>query len=175
MSFYGSIVCSQCERSASCTHPCEKYSDEVCKVYLETQRENIQNTIKILDFEKNSLCTESYNPLVPTVSGFIKYDKTAVSMDCENEEKFDDFMDDFFEYDVDQPEYLQVCNGLVMPSKVINWSSVLDYMKERNRIYSEESGLCEVCHSELIEKKEHRGEHFGSPSYESVIVCPRCG
>lgn len=67
---------------------------------------------------------------------------------------FDD-IDSILEFEVDQPEYLQIVNGLRKPSDNVNWKLLLEYMTEQNRIYSAKNGLCEVCHSPLVEKTEY--------------------
>ena len=45
-------------------------------------------------------------------------------------------------------------------------------MREQNEKYCEREGLCPVCHAELIEKEDPRGEHFGTPYNERILVCP---
>lgn len=35
--------------------------------------------------------------------------------------------------------------------------------------------LCELCGEQLEQRTEYRGEFWGSPSYETIWVCPNCG
>ena len=78
-------------------------------------------------------------------------------------------------YDVSDPSYLEIVNGLRMPSDAINFRLLLEYMSEKNEEFCREEGLCEDCRSELVEVKESRGEHFGRECYERIVVCPKCG
>ena len=79
------------------------------------------------------------------------------------------------EFSVDSPEFLQCCNELISPFKIINKELLREIFIEINKDYCEENDLCEVCRSELKAIKESRGEHFGFSSSESILVCPRCG
>lgn len=84
-------------------------------------------------------------------------------------------IEDILEFEVDQAEYLQIVNGLRTPSQAIDFKKLLDYMSEQNYNHCDNNNLCKTCHSELQEVKESRGEHFGTDSYERMIICPRCG
>lgn len=85
---------------------------------------------------------------------------------------FDD-IDSILEFEPDQPEYLQICNGLRKPSDNVNWKLLLEYMTEQNRIYSAKNGLCEVCHSPL-KLVQDRGEVWGARNVVigEYYVCP---
>jgi len=84
-------------------------------------------------------------------------------------------IEEFMEFSVGDPEYLQICNELISPIQVIDFKKLRQYMIEKNEEYSKDYGLCETCHSELQEIKESRGEHFGRESFERIMICTRCG
>jgi len=93
---------------------------------------------------------------------------TKISYECDD-------IENFMEFSVGDPEYLQICNGLISPIQAIDFSKLRQYMIEKNEEYSKDYGLCETCHSELQEIKESRGEHFGRESFERIMICTRCG
>jgi len=81
-------------------------------------------------------------------------------------------IDDILEFNVSDPEYLQIVNGLRMPNGIIDWNSLLEYMSEENREYSKKHDLCEVCHSNLVDEKQME-EYCGSKMVIGVnVVCP---
>ena len=84
-------------------------------------------------------------------------------------------IEEFMEFSVGDPEYLQICNELISPIQAIDFSKLRQYMIEKNEEYCKDYGLCETCHSELQEIKESRGEHFGRESFERIMICTRCG
>jgi len=92
----------------------------------------------------------------------------------ENEIMCDD-IENFMEFSVGDTEYLQICNGLISPIQIIDFSKLRQYMIEKNEEYSKDYKLCETCHGELEEIKESRGEHFGRESFERIMICTRCG
>jgi len=137
--------CRKCDRESSCMYPCED-------AYNEFKMQNPNN-------QKNSLCNETYNPPVARVSEDDTYDKTTLSCGCED-------INSILEYDVSDPEYLQIVNGLRTPSDSINFKLLLEYMSEENREYAKENSLCEICHSEL-KLVQDRGEVWGS---KNVVI-----
>ena len=158
---YSYFKCRKCDLRSACHYPCEEYSNYKYKQHLADEKENIQKTIRDLRENENNL----------------KGDVGMSEMEAmdDREQKFDDlndFMENLIEYTVDQAEFLQVCNGLVHPKEVINWSTLLDYMKEKNKAFAEKHSLCQVCHSELISKNESRGEYFGTSCEEVILQCP---
>ena len=84
-------------------------------------------------------------------------------------------IENFMEFSVGDPEYLQICNGLISPIQAIDFNKFLQYMIEKNEEFAKDYGLCETCHCELEEIKESRGEHFGRESFERIMICTRCG
>jgi len=83
-----------------------------------------------------------------------------------------DDIENFLEFSVGDPQYLQICNGLISPTQAIDFSKLLEYMVEKNEEFAKDYGLCATCHSELVEVNESRGEHFGNESYERILICP---
>jgi len=90
-------------------------------------------------------------------------------------ESMDNNIEEFMEFSVGDPEYLQICNNLISPTQIIDFQKLRQYMIEKNEEYAKEYGLCEICHGELEERKESRSEYFGTESYERMIICNRCG
>lgn len=182
MSFYSNLVCGTCEKSSACSTPCPEYSDASYLHHMEKESNNIQNSLKMLKFQEKSLCTEMHNPPVPRVVGFGTSDETGVLLgfreldkEMENVSKnndLDEFMYNFIESSVDQAEFLQVCNESIHPREIVDWGTLLEYMQEKNRLYAEENGLCDVCHSELIRENQVE-EYWGSKMVVAVNwVCP---
>jgi len=109
-----------------------------------------------------------------------KYTDHIINLSLNNNDKkeiviMDYDIKDVLIYDVSDPSYLEIVNGLRMPSDAINFRLLLEYMSEKNEEFCKEEGLCETCRSELVEVKESRGEHFGRECYERIVVCPKCG
>jgi hypothetical protein len=178
---YTNPACFQCDRQSSCQYPCLNYSNHLIRLHHAKEDQNIKNSIKTLDLDKNTDVLKKNNPYVARVTEVDISNETGDLKALDGGEKgvgnvnkndeLDEFMYNFIESAVDQPEYLQVCNELVHPSKILDWEILLDYMKEKNRVYSEENGLCEVCHSELVERKEYE-EIWGSRQIsERLWVC----
>jgi len=71
-----------------------------------------------------------------------------------NDYKCKDEIEDILEWSVDQPEYLQIVNGLRKPSDIISWKDLLYIMTEKNIKYCSDNDLCEVCHSPLVDEKQ---------------------
>jgi len=138
--------CRKCGRESKCTYPCED-------AYNEFKMQNPQN-------QENSLCNEKYNQPVARVSEDNTYDKTTLSYGCKDE------IEDILEWSVDQPEFLQIINGLRKPSDIISWKDLLYIMTEKNIKYCSDNGLCEICHSEL-KLVQDRGEVWGA---RNVVV-----
>jgi len=84
-------------------------------------------------------------------------------------------IEDILTYSIESAEFLQAVNGLINPCNIINKESLRLAFVEINEEYCEQNDLCKTCRNELEEVNEHRGEHFGSPVNEKIIVCPRCG
>lgn len=147
MSFYTQLICRDCERSHFCDHPCMQFSDEKMALDIEKKQQDLKEA-------------------------FYRIDGRVEVIKMDEDEVLDEFMYNFIESSVDQPEYLQVCNGLVHPSKILDWEILLDYMKEKNKIFSDDNGICEVCHSPFVEKKEYE-EIWGSRQVSEILwVCP---
>ena len=153
--------CRKCDRESLCTYPCED-------AYNEFKTQNPQN-------QGNLLCNEKYNQPVARVSEDYIYDKSTLSCGCEGNDINNYNIEDVLIYDVSDPSYLQIINRLRTPSDAINFRLLLEYMTEQNEEYTKENNLCITCHSELEAHNESRGEHFGTPSYERILICPRCG
>ena len=81
-------------------------------------------------------------------------------------------IEEFMEFSVGDPEYLQICNGLISPTQAIDFSKLRQYMIEKNEEYCKDYGLCEICHSPFIDEKQVE-EYWG---YRMVIglnrICP---
>ena len=154
-------VCATCSRENMCDYPCED-------AYNEFKTLNSKNSL-------SSRISQAYNQPVARVSEDDTYDKTTHSCCCEGNDINNYNIEDVLIYDVSDPSYLQIINGLRTPSDAINFRLLLEYMTEQNEEYTKENNLCLTCHSELEERKESRGEHFGTPSYERILICPRCG
>lgn len=83
-----------------------------------------------------------------------------------------DEIEDFLTCSVGDEEYLQVVNGLKMPSTIIDWKYLLQYMTDKNIEYAKENELCETCHSPLKEYKSYE-EVWGSKQLvEFEYRCP---
>jgi len=87
-------------------------------------------------------------------------------------ETMDDNIEEFMEFSVGDPEYLQICNELISPIQAIDFNKLRQYMIEKNEEYCKDYGLCEICHSPFIDEKQVE-EYWG---YRMVIglnrVCP---
>lgn len=59
------------------------------------------------------------------------------------------------EYDVENPEFLEILNGDRPIFVMICWNSLRLVMKEMNKKYCAEHCLCENCRSEMEEFTEH--------------------
>lgn len=149
---YNISICRDCSRESCCSYPCEAYANQ------------------LLEYEK-------YNqPIIKFSKGNNSYKSTILSEnegDSCNMNKID--IEDILTCSIDSPEFLQCCNGLRMISTIIDWKSLLSIMVEKNEEFCESEGLCEICRSELEEKEESRGEHFGTECCERIVVCPKCG
>jgi len=148
-------VCEQCERIIC--NSCKDYSNYKYNYNLGQNTQNSNNII-------NSACTESHNPPVAMVSEVDISLQTGVSWEFENvskgvgnvnEDKLTEYdIENFLEYSYDDPEYLQICNGLISPSDIIDWEAILRYMRDRNKGYCEWENLCPTCHSPLKEYEQ---------------------
>lgn len=186
-----------CERYPdTCTYPCEKYIEYQRDQYKVQEAENIRKTIDWLDREKQKeeninknerdihimhLNVGKLTPekkqelkeLMGKYSGKVSLSEMVMSdtrMGCKCNDITD--IDDILEYTVEDPEWLQICNGLRMPNGIIDWRALLDYMVERNLKYCDDLRLCNVCRRNLVLVKESRGEHFGVDCFETVWHCP---
>lgn len=84
---------------------------------------------------------------------------------------FDD-INSILEYEVDDPEYLQIINGTREIKDIINFNLLFEYMKEQNEEYCKKEGLCETCHTPLKEYEEYE-EICGSRQIsERYWSCP---
>jgi hypothetical protein len=80
----------------------------------------------------------------------LKSNKTDVLCDHKNNNDISNFL----EYDVENPEFLEIINGERAYSDIICWNSILQYMTEKNEKFCAEHCLCEICRSELKEYVE---------------------
>jgi len=74
-------------------------------------------------------------------------------------------IEEFMEFSIGDPEYLQICNGLISPTQAIDFQKLRQYMIEKNEEYCKDYGLCEICHSPFIDEKQVE-EYWG---YRMVI------
>jgi len=140
---YDCEICNKCERWRECDFPCTEYSDYKLEQDLAEKNKEIE-----LDVDK-------YRGKNVIKESVVMFDDINFIMD----------------YDVSDPTYLSVVNGLIDPLKVIDSDALIEYMSECNRKYCENEGLCEVCHSELEEKdqiEEYWGSKMGIGKY---LVC----
>lgn len=165
---YTCSLCQKCDRFPStCDFPCETYSKALDALNLEENAKNFKNALKII----NPACTETHNPPVARLCEVGISHQTAVSCDVDyiskgglklnKNNELDEFMYNFIESSVDQPEFLQVCNSLVHPNKIVDWEVLLDYMREKNYKYCDDNLLCETCHHPL-KKYDQVEECWGS-------------
>lgn len=78
---------------------------------------------------------------------------------CENYENYEniDLFEyiNFFEYDVENPEFLEILNGDRPIFDMICWESLRLIMEEMNKKFCAERGICEKCRSEMLEYKDY--------------------
>ena len=81
-------------------------------------------------------------------------------------------IEEFMEFSVGDPEYLQICNGLISPIQIIDFQKLRQYMIEKNEEYCKDYGLCEICHSPFIDEKQVE-EYWGSRMVIGLNrICP---
>jgi hypothetical protein len=67
-------------------------------------------------------------------------------------------IDLILEYEVENPEYLEIINGTRGLADVISWSSLLAFMNEQNKKYCDEHCLCLKCREPLVEYNKTKYE-----------------
>ena len=67
-------------------------------------------------------------------------------------------IDSILEYEVSNPEYLEIINGTRKPEEIISWNSLLLFMSEQNQRYCDEHLLCVKCREPLVEYSQGKYE-----------------
>jgi hypothetical protein len=106
---------------------------------------------KINPFIKNDTNEKRSNREQMEENKSLNSNKTDVLCDCENNNDIENFL----EYDVSDPIWLQILNNPKQLSDIICWNSLFQYMVEKHEKYCADNCLCETCRSELVEYTEY--------------------
>jgi hypothetical protein len=149
--------CRGCKRTEYCQYPCDDYSKELDR--FNKLNDNVINEKQSMSEENGE--NERSNPhKIQILKG----------MDCDRE-----CLEDYMTVSVEDDTWLEVLNGRYTIEQVIDYDDIHRYMTERNREYCEKQGLCEECRSELVEVNDPKGEFWGTPVSEKILICPKCG
>lgn len=117
-----------------------------------------------------SLCSKELDSLVGVSYGISNRSENLLELNCDNE-----CLSDYLTISVEDDEWLSVLQNKITIEKVIDYDALLHYIENKNHEYCSEHNLCEYCRSKLVEIREPRGECFGTPVSEKMIICPHCG
>ena len=81
-------------------------------------------------------------------------------------------IEDFFELGVEDKEYLQICNRLIDARRIIDFDSLIDYMREQNVQYCVDNELCEECRSPLQEREQIEEVCGSRMVIGRYLICP---
>ncbi len=84
-------------------------------------------------------------------------------------------LEDYLDYNVEDPEWLEILNGKLALFQIINRNSLMRYIEFKNEKYCLENNLCTNCRTPL-ETNKHYEEVFGTRKLiEITMDCPKCG
>ena len=84
-------------------------------------------------------------------------------------------IEDYLNYNVEDPEWLEVINGKLSLSQMINSNSLMRYIEIQNEKYCLQNNLCANCRTPLIEHKHYEEVHGSRQLIEITLDCPKCG
>jgi hypothetical protein len=157
---FNQLPCRDCELEPCCGKSCLNPIKDTHVLKIEADKLTPEEIEKLKKAIGN-------NPIISLDNSMIE---NINPKKCDNE-----CLEDFLNYDIHDPEYLEILNGKRTIESIISWESLLMYMQEKNDKYCDKYNLCHECRSPLVKVREQE-EIWGSKQVSEVYwVCPKCG